>query len=186
MEPMEPFVHFSVQLCFVIRPHTYPRPRTTAGNWGKRLCSTISAGALPGAPTYPTCCFLARCAQAVSLLCAAPSSPPNRCYAHRGPGRGDVSGLLTSPITTATLPPPPQAHEIPARPAPPALSAYSQGFRLPEVLCRCVTPVTSLVLASLCCCKRACLVQRRTPAGRRSAGRFRKLKPFPFMNNAAS
>ena len=166
MEPMEPFVHFSVQLCFVIRPHTYPRPRTTAGNWGKRLCSTISAGALPGAPTYPTCCFLARCAQAVSLLCAAPSSP--------------------SPITTATLPPPPQAHEIPARPAPPALSAYSQGFRLPEVLCRCVTPVTSLVLASLCCCKRACLVQRRTPAGRRSAGRFRKLKPFPFMNNAAS
>ena len=90
------------------------------------------------------------CAPASGLLLSAHTSrracsvrqhdyffPPNRCYAqHRG--RGD--GLLTLPIT--------QAHQFPARPAESARErfAQSQGFRLSEVLCRCVAPVQLLFL----------------------------------------
>ena len=143
------------------------------------------------------------CARASGLLLAPPramrcepalcgsviaSSPPNRRCAHL---LGTVAVAMVS-----SRHPSPRPQEFLARPA---LRAYSQGFRLSEVLCRCVAPVVVFPCSTLLphACLPAALVQRRscsrrfaalrTPppgrplysdaAGRRSAGRFRQLRP---------
>ena len=71
---------------------------------------------------------------------------PVLCPPPRHRVRGD--GLLTSPITTATLPPPLRhTNSLPAQRAPPAaLRAYSQGFRLSRCCADCVAPVLLLFL----------------------------------------
>ena len=103
------------------------------------------------------------CARASGLLLTPPRAmrcepavrqhdcffPPNRCYAHHlGTVALAMPGLLTSPITTATLPPPLRhTNSLPAqRPPPASASRLFSGIPPREMLCRCVAPVLLLFL----------------------------------------
>ena len=100
-------------------------------------------------PRHPTCCshLIAPCA--ARLLCAALAlqrqhdcffpAQPVQCPPPRNRVRGH--GLLTSPITTATLPPPPQAHEFPARPAGSVRQRFAHIHRDSEPPLRCCAAV---------------------------------------------
>ena len=121
-----------------------PLAQDTGGPSLNRLRRTFSAGALPGAPTASGLLLAPpRAMRCEPALCGSGEKPTSSAPL---PWRITNDGLLTSPIATATLPPPPQAHEFPARPAGSARQRFAHIHRNSASDSRCRAPILLLSL----------------------------------------